>query len=320
MRVRLMLAAVLSTAALLLTACGGGSGDTFSQESSGSSSGSGGSKGHVVVGGANFTEMLIMQAMYSQLLQNAGYDTETVTAGQREVYFPELASGRIGVVPEYAATLAEYLNVGANGAQATPIATNDATTTVEAMRPLAEKKGVVILDPAKAADQNGFAVSKQFAEQHSLKTLSDLGALGQPVVLAATEECPQRPFCGPGLTKTYGIQISEVKPTGFGSPQTKQAVQSGEAQLGLVATTDGTLDQFGLVLLQDDKHLQLADNLVPAVNADLGKDKTLVEALNSLADVLTTDDLVQLNSKVDAQRQQPVDVAEEYLKSKGLVG
>ncbi|MFP5347250.1 MAG: glycine betaine ABC transporter substrate-binding protein, partial [Actinomycetes bacterium] len=223
MRVRLMFAAVLSAAALLLAACGGGSGETFSKQSTGSSSGSGGSKGHVVVGGANFTEMLIMQAMYSQLLQHAGYETETVTAGQREVYFPELASGRIGVVPEYAATLAEYLNVGANGAQAPPIATNDATTTVEAMRPLAEKKGVVILDPAKAADQNGFAVSKQFADQHSLKTLSDLGALGQPVVLAATEECPQRPFCAQGLTKTYGIKISEVKPTGFGSPQTKQA-------------------------------------------------------------------------------------------------
>jgi osmoprotectant transport system substrate-binding protein len=315
----LSLAAALLVGALALTACGGDSGDPFTEQTAGSS-GSGEPKGTVVVGGANFTEMLIMQAIYVELLENAGYETKTVTAGQREVYFPELGSGDIGVVPEYAATLAEYLNVGANGADAPPIATSDAQATVEAMRPLAEKQGVVLLEPAKAADQNGYAVAKDFAGQNSLKTLSDLGALGQPIVLAATEECPERPFCGPGLTNTYGIQISEVKPTGFDTPQTKQAVQSGEAQLGLVATTDGTLDQFDLVLLDDDKHLQLADNLVPAVNADLANDADLVEALNSLSDVLTTEDLVQLNAKVDSQRMQPADVAQEYLQSKDLIG
>lgn len=319
MRIKLSLAAAAAATALLLGACGGDGGDPFAEETTGGGGGAT-ATGTIVVGGANFTEMQIMQAMYVALLEDAGYQTQTVTAGQREVYFPELASGDIDVVPEYAATLAEYLNIGANGEDAEPIATNDARATVDAMQPLAKEEGVVILEPAEAADQNGFAVTKEYAEQNDLKTLSDLGALGKPVVLAATEECPDRPFCGPGLTETYGIQISKNLPTGFGSPQTKQAVQSGEAQLGLVATTDGTLDQFDLVLLEDDKQLQLADNLVPAVNAEVAKDTKLVDTLNQLADTLTTDDLVQLNAQVDGQRLKPADVATEYLKSKGLIG
>jgi osmoprotectant transport system substrate-binding protein len=317
-RIRLSLVATAIAGALVLTACGGDDGgDPFTEETNG---GDAGSSETVVVGGANFTEMLIMQAMYVELLEDAGYTTETVNADNREVYFPELASGEIGVIPEYAATLAEYLNVGANGADAPPIATSDAQETVEAMRPLAEAEGVVILEPAEAASQNAFAVTKEFADANGLKTLSDLGALGQPVVLAATEECPERPFCAPGLTETYGIQITEVLPTGFGSPQTKEAVLGGQAQLGLVGSTDATLEQAGLVALEDDKNLQLADNLVPAVNQALADDETLVDALNQLADVLTTEDLAELNAQVDAQRLEPADVARDYLESKDLIG
>jgi osmoprotectant transport system substrate-binding protein len=311
--------------ALALAGCG--SDDPFEEEGpAGSGDTDGGATGDgaasaetVVVGGANFTEMLVMQEMYAALLEDAGFQVETQTADNRELYFPALASGEIDVVPEYAATLAEYLNRGANGSDAEPIATNDATETVEAMRPLAEEQGVLVLEPAEAASQNGFAVTTEFAEANDVQTLSDLGELGQPVVLAGTEECPERPFCEPGLEQTYGIEVSEVIPTGFGTPQTKQAVQSGEADLGLVGTTDATLDQFGLVLLEDDQNLQLADNLVPAVNEEVATDD-LVDRLNSLSDVLTTEDLAELNRQVDAERQQPGEVARAYLEEQGLVG
>jgi osmoprotectant transport system substrate-binding protein len=311
---RLPLIALVAGGALALSACAG---DDALDSGGGGSATSGGET--VVVGGANFTEMLVMQAMYVELLEDAGFTTETVTADNRELYFPELSSGKIDVVPEYAATLAEFLNLGENGPDAQPIATNDAASTVEAMRPLAEAQNVEILDPAEAADQNGYAVTQGFAQQNNLTTLSDLGALGQPVTLAATEECSQRPFCAPGLTQAYGIQISEILPTGFGSPQTKAAVKAGDAQLGLVATTDGRLAEDGLVLLEDDKSLQLADNLVPAVNKDAATEE-LTKALDALAAVLTTEDLVELNRQVDAERQQPTDVARAYLEEKGLIG
>jgi osmoprotectant transport system substrate-binding protein len=152
-----------------------------------------------------------------------------------------------------------------------------------------------------------------------LTTLSELAGLDMPLTLAATEECPDRPFCQPGLEATYGFEFTEVLPLGFGSPQTKEAIASGDADLGLVGTTDGTLDGLGLVLLEDDQQLQLADNLVPVVNAESAGDETIAEVLNQLAGVLTTDDLATLNAQVDAERQLEEDVARAYLEEKGLL-
>ena len=121
---RIPFVTVLVGGALALSACGGG--DAFEEGAEETSAGGGGGGETIVVGGANFTEMLIMQAMYVELLNDAGFETETITADNRELYFPELGSGEIDVVPEYAATLAEYLNRQANGDTAEPIATSDA--------------------------------------------------------------------------------------------------------------------------------------------------------------------------------------------------
>jgi osmoprotectant transport system substrate-binding protein len=313
-----LLIAGVAGAVLALSSCAADSVQSGGTASSDASS-SGGSTQSVVVGGPDFTEAAIMEQLYAQLLQGAGYQTSVVTASNREVYFGQLASGEIDVVPEYAATLAEYLNQQKNGAGAAPIATNDAAATVAAAQPLAQEQGVTLLDPAQAADQNAFAVTQKYATDNNLKTLSDLGALGQPVTLAATEECPQRPFCQPGLESTYGITVGNLLPLGFDTPAVKQSVQKGESQLGLVATTDGTLDQFGLVVLEDDKKLQLADNLVPAVSKDVANDPKVTEALNKLASVLTTADLKALNGQVDGERQLPEDVAKAYLQDKGLI-
>jgi osmoprotectant transport system substrate-binding protein len=41
--------------------------------------------------------------------------------------------------------------------------------------------------------------------------------------------------------------------------------------------------------------------------------------LDKLSDVLTTDDLKNLNAQVDVQRKLPEDVARQYLQEKGLL-
>ncbi len=320
-RSRLAVGSVAVGLALTLAACGGDD-DVFDDNGGATDGSTAGGSGELTVGGANFTEMTIMQEMYRLLLEDAGYTVDIQAADNREIYEPALESGEIDVIPEYAATMAEFLNAKKNGPDApssAPIATVDAQETVEAMRPIAEEYGLAILEPAEAASQNGFAVTQEFADANDVTTLSDLAALGEPVVLAAVEECPDRPFCQPGLESVYGLQIGEILPLGFSSPQTKEAVANGSADLGLVGTTDGTLEGLGLTLLEDDKGLQLADNLVPIVNAESAGDDAVAEALNQLADVLTTEDLATLNAQVDAERQQAADVASAYLEEQGLL-
>jgi osmoprotectant transport system substrate-binding protein len=299
---------------LVLAACGG---DDAFEEGSGSATSE--AKGSLVVGSAGFTESQLVAEMYALLLGKAGYQTSIKTVANRELYEPALEKGEIQVVPEYAATMAEFLNRKKNGPDAAPVASADPDATVAAMTTLAEGYGLAVLEPSEANSSNAYAVTKEYAAANNLTTLSDLGGLGRPVVLAATEECPDRPFCQPGLEKTYGIKISKILPLGFGSPQTKDAVKKGTAQLGLVGTTDATLDAFGLVALEDDKKLQAADNLVPVVNAEKAGGAEVEEALNALAPVLTTEDLAELNARVDQERQEAADVAKEYLESKNLL-
>ncbi|MYW60147.1 MULTISPECIES: ABC transporter substrate-binding protein [unclassified Streptomyces] len=313
MRARALLAALLLT---LLVACAGGP----SLEDQGEVTAPPGDSSRLTVGSAGFTESDLLAQMYALLLRRAGYETELITVANRELYEPALESGRVDVVPEYAATFADWLNAKENGPDAEPVGSPDLATTMKALRRLAAPRGLTVLDPGKAVDQNAFAVTREFAAEHSLRTLSDLGASGLPVRLAAGDECVSRPYCRPGLEKTYGIDVTAVDPKGVGTTQAKRAVQSGQDQMVLTTTTDATLDAFGLVLLEDDKKLQNADAVVPVVNRARAGSERVARALDALAPVLTTADLAGLNRQVDSWRRLPEDVARAYLEEKGLLG
>ncbi len=307
-----ILISIMTALAVVATGCGGD--DNNLDDDSGGGGGDGAKK--IVIGSAGFTEIQLMAEMYKLLLDKAGYSASIKVVQNREVYEPALEKGQIGVVPDYAATMTEFLNVKANGQEAEPVATNDKDETVTALNELAGPLGLKALEAAEAVDQNAFAATKDYAAKNGSK-LSDLS--GKSVKLAATEECPDRPFCKPGLEKTYGLTVTEILPLGFGTAQVKDAVVEGKADLGLVGTTDATLDALGLVIIEDDKGLQLADNLVPVVGKDFVDDTKLADALNALAPELSTDELAELNKKVDGERQKPADVAKEFLTSAGLL-
>ncbi|MFI6644476.1 ABC transporter substrate-binding protein [Streptomyces sp. NPDC050504] len=301
-----------------LAACGG---DSLEKEKGGGDGGSGsGDKGSLVVGSASFTESKVLAELYAQILRDAGYKTSVQTVKNRELYEPSLEKGEIDVVPEYAATIAEFLNAKANGkaAEKKPVASSDPAATVAALKQLAEPRGLKVLEHGQAVDQNAFAVSREFAEKNKLKTLSDLGRSKIKVKIAAGDECEIRPFCAPGLKAKYGIEVAGIDPKGVGTPQSKQAVKDGVDQLVLTTTTDAVID--GLVFLDDDKKLQNADNVLPVVNAKDAGAPEIAEALGKLTKVLTTEDLAELNRKIDAERVKPEDAAKEYLESKNLVG
>jgi osmoprotectant transport system substrate-binding protein len=316
MQIRRLLGVGLAAATLLAgTACSNGTSGGGGSDNNGS-----GDKGTISLSGQNFGEMQIMAAMYQQVLENAGYTVDVKLVDTRDVYEPQLESGAVDVAPDYLAGMADMLNAKANGPNAPSITKNSAAQTLAALKPLATAAGITMLNPAKATDQNAFAVTKSFAAQHHLTTLSDLAALHMPITLAAAPDCKGRPDCEGGLTDTYGLNIVKILPTGFDSAQTKDSVTKGESQLGLVATTDGALNQENLVILKDDKGIQPAQNLIPAVNSDFLKaNPDVATILNKLSSTLTTSDLASLDIKVDVNREQPGDVAQAYLTSKGLL-
>lgn len=209
----------------------------------GLASGLSGGNGPVKVGAANFPESRTLAELYKIALDAAGFQATVQTTGNRELYEAALERGELTVFPEYAATLTEFLNQKQNGKGAAPRASGDIDATVTALKELATTAGLAVGTPSKAADQNAYAVTKAFADQHQLKTLSDFAAKcsGTASILAGPAECPERPFCQPGLDKTYGIKFGRFLQADAGGAQTKTALTTGKATLGTVFSSDGTL-------------------------------------------------------------------------------
>jgi osmoprotectant transport system substrate-binding protein len=199
--------------------------------------------GTIVIGAANFSESQTLGSLYEIVLKAAGYNASVQQIGNRELYEADLESGKIQVVPEYAGTLAEFLNKKVNGANATPIASGDIDKTLAALKEVGAKVGLTFGKASKAADQNAFAVTTALADKHSLKTLSDFASKcsGTATVLGGPPECPQRPFCQPGLEQTYGLKVGKFAALDVGGPQTKNALKTGAITIGLVFSSDGAL-------------------------------------------------------------------------------
>jgi len=195
----------------------------------------------VVVGAGNFSESATLAELYAGVLDAAGYDASTQTIGNRETYLPALQSGELTIVPEYVGTLTEFLNKGANGADAESVASADLDATVAALTGLGEAVGLVFATPAAAQDQNAFAVTTAFADEHGVTTLSELAATCGGIVLGGPPECPERTFCQPGLEEVYGLQVGEFVSLDAGGPLTKSALTGGQIALGLVFSSDAAL-------------------------------------------------------------------------------
>lgn len=303
---RYVLGAALLALGLLLGACGSGEDDDGNGESGG-----GEAKGKITVGSDSFPEAQIVGEMYAQVLENAGYDVEKrLDIQSREVRLPAMESGEIDVAPEYVASLLSVMDPEA-----------DLEGTVDEVAPRLQEalkdKGLEILEPSAAVDTNAFAVTQETAEEFDLSAVSDLEDVAGELVLGAPAECPERPFCIPGLKKVYNVEFSEYKPLEYGAA-TIQALNAGAIDVALIFSTDPLVGDNDLVVLEDDKNLQSADNIVALINSEEVPD----EARSLLSEVdaaLTTEEITELNKRVAIDLEDAEDVAKEFLEEKGLL-
>jgi osmoprotectant transport system substrate-binding protein len=208
----------------------------------GLASGVSGGSGNITIGAANFSENQTLANIYKLVLDAAGFKASVKTVGNREVYEPALEKGQLQVVPEYAGTLTEFINKAQNGASAQPLASGDLDATVQALTTLGDKVGLKFGQPAQAADQNTFAVTKGFADKYKVTTLSDLAAkCSSGLVLGGPPECPTRPFCQPGLEDKYGMKFDNFSSLDAGGPLSKTALKTGKVTLALVFSSDAAL-------------------------------------------------------------------------------
>src|SRR5215204_606738 len=103
-----------------------------------------------------------------------------------------------------------------------------------------------------------------------------------------------------------------------GGPLTKAALKSGQIQVALLFTSDADIAIEDWVLLEDDKKLQPAENLIPAIRESVSKPE-IVAALDAVSELLTTEELTELNRQQSQDKQDSDKIAKAWLTEKDLV-
>lgn len=289
-----VLGATLVALALLAAACGSG-------EDSGTKDGP-----TITIGSGNFPESELLGEIYAQILESEGYSVERkLNTGNREVYATALEGGQLDLLPEYVGTALAFKG-------GTPTA--DAAATAENLREVWAADGIAVLEPAPAEDKNGIVVRRDTADALGLSKISDL-ASHTDLVFGGPPECPEREFCLIGLTDVYGLSFAEFKPLDTGGPLTVAALEGDEIQVALLFTSDGVIAAKELVLLDDDKGLQPADNVTPVIRQEIvdayGDD--LVNALNRASAALDLDELIEMNRRMGVDGDDPELVAKDWI-------
>ena len=300
-----VLGASMVALALVTTSCG----------STGGPSSSASPKGTITIASFNFSESIILAHIYGGALKNKGYTiVYRDKLGNREIVEPALENGQIDLYAGYAATDLNFVDKRQGVALE---AGTDAAANVQKLNARLNSKGIKALDPSPAVDQNAFAVTKAEADANHLVKLSDVSAVASGWTLGGPPECPQRPFCQQGLESVYGLHFKAFKALDAGGPLTYAAFKSGAINIGLVFSSDGGITANNLVVLEDDKHLQQADNIVPLIRTAVANSE-VTALLNSIDAKLNTPDLTAMNKSADIDKQDPADLAATWLKNHGF--
>ncbi|WP_434642529.1 glycine betaine ABC transporter substrate-binding protein [Thermoanaerobacterium thermosaccharolyticum] len=276
-------------------------------------SGCGKSSGTVVIGSKNFTEQIIMGNMLATLVEkNTNLKVvRKLNLGGTDVAFNALKSGDIDVYVEYTGT-------GLVNILKEPTQNNSDAVYNEVKKDFKEKYNLDWLEPIGFNNTFTLAISPSVEEKYHPKTISDLKKISSNLVLGSTMEFTERPDGYPGLKKTYNIKFKSVK--GMDSGLRYPAIEKGDVDVIDAFSTDGMLKAYNLTVLKDDKNFFPPYYAAPLVRDDtLKKYPELKDVLNKLAGQINDETMRELNYKVDKLGEDPKTVADDFLKSKGLI-
>jgi len=270
----------------------------------------------ITVGAFNFPESVLLAHIYAGALAAKGFPVRVQPdLGTRELVDPALMSGLIQLVPEYTGSALDFLSMGRQAA------TSDATATYRSLTRSAERRGLVAAQPAPAQDANAIVVTAATAAHYHLRSIGDLRKVAPRMVFGGPPECQERADCLPGLKRIYGLRFKTFVPTDTGGPLTLQALDAGQIGAALLFTTDPGIAARHLVVLQDNRALQPAENITPLIRRSTAEryGPRLLGALNAVSARLTTTVLLHLNERMQLGGLKPQTVASGWLRTQALI-
>jgi len=269
----------------------------------------------------NFTEQRILSAITVQYLRAKGFQVEPKTNLATVITRNAMINKQIDMTWEYTGTsliIFNHINK-----RMTPQETYDTVKKLDA------KLGLVWLQPADMNNTYAFAMQRQRAEKEQIRTMSQLVAKVEQV----RKTDPKHNWLL-GLDLEFAGRSDGLKPMQalydmpLDRPQIRQmdpglvynAIRDGFVDAGLVYTTDGRVKGFDLQVLEDDKGYFPSYAVTPVVRAEVLQNTPGLEAaLNTLSKQFNNQVITELNAKVDIDYQTPQQVADAFLKQRGLI-
>lgn len=291
-----------------------------------------GAQDKIRVGSKDFPESIIIGEIYALLLENAGFEVERkLNLGGTVIAQQALLSGDLDLYPEYTGTgllvvlgesLANVPGLAGTPAAGTPAAVDPSQAVYDYVKQrYKEEYDLVWLDQTPMNDTQALAVTQDFATEHNLKTISDLVALASSVdlVFSAPVDFEERDDGLKGLQAVYGDFPATVNGVAPGIKY--QALVDGDANVVLAFSTDAEIGFNDLVVLEDDKALWPPYHVAPVVRqAALDANPGIADALNAVAQLITTEVQIGLNGQVVGDEQKsPEEVAKAFLQQQGLI-
>lgn len=289
---------VLVVAALVLAGCG----DPLK------GGGEGGSDGQIIIGSSDVPENLVLAQLYAAALRASGAPNVIIRppVGGREVVVKALQDRSLSLTPDYSGNLLRYFDK-------TNTATESGQVYTDLQRAL--PAGFEILDQAPAEDKDVLTVTADTARSRGIHTITDLAAHCRDLVFGGPGQWPQR--WQTKIKSWYGCAFKQLTTTDSGGPITVAALQSGDAQVVDLFSTDSRIATNHFVPLADPKHMFPAQHIVPlAARGSLTAGQ--IQVLNRVSAALTTDKLARLDDEYTVAKRDPVDIAEDFLRANRL--
>lgn len=164
----------------------------------------------------------------------------------------------------------------------------------------------------------GLVVRDEIAKKYNLQTYSDLKAVSGQLTFGAEYDFFEREDGYDALCKTYGLSFKETMDMDIGLKY--QAINQGKIDVMVIFTTDGQLSVSDVTVLQDDKNFYpsyLCGNVIRS--QVLEEHPELMDIFHQLTDMISDEDMAQMNYAVESQDNEPREVAETFLKDAELL-
>ena len=268
----------------------------------------------LIISGKLGSEPEILINMYKILIEeNSKLGVELKPGlGKTSFVFNALKNHDIDIYPEFSGTAVfTFLNE-------TPVNNNAEDVFNQAQKGMETKFKMVMLKPMKYNNTYAIAVSKKFADENNLKTISDLARVKDKIKAGFTREFNDREDGYLGLKKLYQFEIQNIKE--FEPKLRYVAVQSGDINLVDAYSTDPELAQYNMVILKDNKHLFPPYQGSPMMREEtLKKYPKLKKILEKLSGKISDEEMSTMNYRVSVKGEKAEDVAREYLRNAGII-